>query len=63
MMVTFPVFLFFILMGMPIVFCLGVAAALTLHLTTATPLVVLPQRLYSGLVGWVIDHPRLVPAI
>ncbi|BBK41142.1 hypothetical protein STVA_11620 [Allostella vacuolata] len=49
MMVTFPVFLFFILMGMPIVFCLGVAAALTLHLTTATPLVVLPQRLYSGL--------------
>jgi C4-dicarboxylate transporter DctM subunit len=49
MMVTFPVFLFFILMGMPIVFCLGVAAALTLHLTTSTPLVVLPQRLYSGL--------------
>lgn len=49
MMVTFPVFLAFILMGMPIVFCLGVAAALTLHLTTSTPLVVLPQRLYSGL--------------
>ncbi|NKC30129.1 TRAP transporter large permease [Falsiroseomonas selenitidurans] len=49
MALTFGSFLLLMLAGAPMVFVLGVAGALTLALSDATPLVVVAQRLYNGL--------------
>lgn len=49
MAMTFGSFLLLMIAGAPMVFVLGVAGALTLALSGATPLVVVAQRLYNGL--------------
>lgn len=49
MLVTFGSFLLLIFSGIPIFFALGVAAAMTLALTTTTPLSIVAQRMYAGL--------------
>lgn len=49
MFLTFGSFLGLLAAGAPMVFVLGVAGALTLAVTGATPLVVVAQRLYNGL--------------
>lgn len=49
MIVTFGSFLLLIFSGIPVVFALGVAATLTLALTTTTPLAIVAQRIYAGL--------------
>ncbi|MBK1659172.1 TRAP transporter large permease [Paracraurococcus ruber] len=46
---TFASFAMLLVAGAPMVFVLGVAAALTLVLTTDVPLVVVAQRLWNGL--------------
>lgn len=49
MILTFIAFLLLIFSGIPIVFALGVAATLTLVITTDVPLAVVAQRIYGGL--------------
>ncbi|WP_431282680.1 TRAP transporter large permease [Humitalea sp. 24SJ18S-53] len=49
MFLSFGSFLALLAAGAPMVFVLGVAGALTLAITGATPLVVVAQRLYNGL--------------
>lgn len=49
MPVTFGSFLLLIFSGIPIFFALGVAAAMTLALTSTTPLSIVAQRMYAGL--------------
>ncbi len=49
MIFTFGSFLLLLAAGAPMVFVLGVAGALTLAVTGATPLVVVAQRLYNGI--------------
>lgn len=49
MALTFGSFLLLLAAGAPMVFVLGVAGALTLAVTGATPLVVVAQRLYNGI--------------
>jgi C4-dicarboxylate transporter DctM subunit len=49
MALTFGSFLLLLVAGAPMVFVLGVAGALTLAITGATPLVVVAQRLYNGI--------------
>jgi len=49
MILSFGSFLALLIAGAPMVFVLGVAGALTLAITGATPLVVVAQRLYNGL--------------
>lgn len=49
MIFTFGSFLLLIVSGIPIVFALGVAATVTLTLTTDTPLAIVAQRVYAGL--------------
>jgi C4-dicarboxylate transporter DctM subunit len=46
---SFGSFLLLLGSGLPIVFALGVAATLTLALTTSTPLTIVAQRVYAGL--------------
>jgi C4-dicarboxylate transporter, DctM subunit len=52
--VSFGSFLLLIFSGAPMVFALGVAAALTLALTTTVPMTVVAQRLYAGLDSFTI---------
>ena len=47
-------FLAFLLIGTPIVFVLGIAATLTLLLTTDVPLTIVSQRVYDGLNSFTI---------
>lgn len=49
MTIAFSAFFFFLAIGMPIVFVLGIAAALTVLLTTEVPIVIISQRIFSGL--------------
>ncbi|HEY0920419.1 TRAP transporter large permease [Devosia sp.] len=49
MTITLISFLVLIFSGIPIVFALGVAAAVSLALTTEVPLVVIAHRVYAGL--------------
>lgn len=51
---AFSAFLFFLVIGMPVVFCLGIAAALTLMLTTDVPITLISQRIYGGLNSFTI---------
>ena len=54
MIFAFSAFLFFLLIGTPIVFVLGIAATLTLLLTTDVPLTIVSQRVYDGLNSFTI---------
>ena len=54
MIFAFSAFLFFLLIGTPIVFVLGIAATLTLLLTTDVPLTIVSQRIYDGLNSFTI---------
>ena len=49
MIFTFLAFLLLIFSGIPVVFALGVAAALSLVATTNVPLTIVAQRVYAGL--------------
>jgi len=51
---AFSAFLVFLLIGTPIVFVLGIAATLTLLLTTDVPLTIVSQRVYDGLNSFTI---------
>lgn len=51
---AFSAFLFFLVIGMPVVFCLGIAAALTLMFTTDVPITIVSQRIFSGLNSFTI---------
>ena len=54
MIFAFSAFLAFLLIGTPIVFVLGIAATLTLLLTTDVPLTIVSQRVYDGLNSFTI---------
>ena len=54
MIFAFSAFLAFLLIGTPIVFVLGIAATLTLLLTTDVPLTIVSQRIYDGLNSFTI---------
>ena len=54
MIFAFSAFLVFLLIGTPIVFVLGIAATLTLLLTTDVPLTIVSQRIYDGLNSFTI---------
>ena len=54
MIFAFSAFLAFLLIGTPIVFVLGIAATLTLILTTDVPLTIVSQRIYDGLNSFTI---------
>ena len=54
MIFAFSAFLVFLLIGAPIVFVLGIAATLTLLLTTDVPLTIVSQRIYDGLNSFTI---------
>ena len=54
MIFAFSAFLVFLLIGTPIVFVLGIAATLTLLLTTDVPLTIVSQRVYDGLNSFTI---------
>lgn len=54
MSASFGAFLLLIFAGAPMVFALGVAAALILALTTTVPMTVVAQRLYAGLDSFTI---------
>jgi C4-dicarboxylate transporter DctM subunit len=50
--ILFAVFFALLLIGVPIVFCLGVASLIYLTLT-GIPLTIVPQRLYAGMDSFV----------
>ena len=54
MIFAFAAFLFFLAIGMPIVFVLGIAATLTLLLTTEVPLTIVAQRIFDSLNSFTI---------
>ena len=54
MIFAFSAFVAFLLIGTPIVFVLGIAATLTLLLTTDVPLTIVSQRIYDGLNSFTI---------
>ena len=54
MIFAFSAFLAFLLIGTPIVFVLGIAATLTLLITTDVPLTIVSQRIYDGLNSFTI---------
>jgi len=54
MIFAFSAFLFFLAIGMPVVFVLGVAATLTLLLTTEVPITIVAQRIFDGLNSFTI---------
>ena len=54
MIFAFSAFLLFLVIGTPIVFVLGIAATLTLLLTTDVPLTIVSQRIYDGLNSFTI---------
>ncbi|RYI88129.1 MAG: TRAP transporter large permease subunit, partial [Acetobacteraceae bacterium] len=73
---TFGSFTLLLVAGAPMVFVLGVAAALTLVVATEVPMVVVAQRLYNGLdsfplmaipffilSGLIMEHGGLAKAI
>ena len=54
MIFAFCAFLFFLAIGMPVVFVLGIAATLTLLLTTEVPITIVAQRIFDGLNSFTI---------
>jgi C4-dicarboxylate transporter DctM subunit len=54
MIFAFCAFLFFLAIGMPVVFVLGIAATLTLLLTTDVPITIVAQRIFDGLNSFTI---------
>ncbi len=54
MTVAFSAFLFFLVIGMPIVFVLGIAATLTVMASSDIPISIISQRLFSGLNSFTI---------
>lgn len=49
----FVVFLIFVMIGVPIAFCLGLSSVLYL-MTAGIPLTIVPQKLYSGIDNFVL---------
>jgi C4-dicarboxylate transporter DctM subunit len=54
MAIAFSTFLFFLVIGMPIVFVLGIAGTLTVLLTTEVPITIVSQRIFAGLNSFTI---------
>ncbi|MEC5293482.1 MULTISPECIES: TRAP transporter large permease [unclassified Aurantimonas] len=49
MVIAFSAFLFFLAVGMPVVFVLGISGAIAVIVTTDVPIVIVSQRIFSGL--------------
>lgn len=54
MTLAFSAFLFFLIVGTPIVFVLGIAATLALLMTTDVPVTIVSQRIFAGLNSFTI---------
>lgn len=54
MTIAFLAFFFFLTVGMPIVFVLGMSGALAILLTTDVPMVIVSQRIFNGLNSFTI---------
>ena len=54
MIVTFSAFLFFLAIGMPVAFVLGVSAALTVIFVSDVPITIVSQRMFAGLDSFTI---------